>query len=250
MLAQTRQLKISSPVRKPRNKTSAPRSNRTTRHKGHFEELVRSSEEQRLLARTLPVRKELLCDLANTKPDPGRVKWFQEKWQGRIREESVPDLIELGEELRAVWKRPRIEGAQLILNKWLAWRPLPATFRKYKQSEIERPDAEKARDYMPFECSIGAGRLVPNWVHLRAMLIQGVLEHWKNFKFCGNPDCAAPYFIAKRKDQSVCDAEICKAEKQRAHALKWWHENRAKTSDPQKHSIETRIGKGRFGQER
>lgn len=190
------------------------------------------------------MRRELLSDLANTKPEPDRVKWFQEKWHGRIREESLRDLIELGQELRAVWKRPRIDGAEKILDRWLAWRPAGAAFRKYKQSEIERPDAVMARDYLPFECSIGAGRLVPNWVHLRAMLIQGVLEHWKNFKFCANADCAAPYFIAKRKDQTICDAEICKAEKQRAHALKWWNENRAKTSNPQKRSAGKRIGKG------
>ena len=62
------------------------------------------------------------------------------------------------------------------------------------------------------------------------MLIQGVFEHRRQFKYCSNPDCSAPYFIAKRKDQTVCDAEICKAEKQRQHALKWWNENRAKRS--------------------
>jgi hypothetical protein len=192
-------------------------------------------EETRLLGKTLPVRRELLCDLANTKPKPERARWFQEKWHGRIREESLRDLMGLGEELRAIWKRPRIDGVETILDKWLSWRPGPATFRRYKASEIESPDAENARDYLPFECSIGAGRLVPNWVHLRAMLIQGVLEHWKHFKLCANAECAAPYFIAKRKDQTVCDAEICKAEKQRAHALKWWHENRGKTPEPQKH---------------
>jgi hypothetical protein len=226
MLTQTREPKLSSPANKSR------------------------SEEKRLLVRTLPVRRELLCDLANTKPKPDRVKWFQEKWHGRIREESLRDLMELGKELRAVWKRPRIDSAEKILDTWLAWRPVAATFRKYKESEIERPDAVKAGDYLPFECSIGAGRLVPNWVHLRAMLIQGVLEHWKNLKLCANADCAAPYFIAKRKDQTVCDAEICKAEKQRAHALKWWNENRATTSDPRKHSAGERTGKGRVIREK
>jgi hypothetical protein len=248
MLTQTGQPKFSSRLDKLRSKTPAAKSNRSRPRGQNVEELVRSSEEKRLLVRTLPVRRELLSDLANTKPD--RVRWFREKWHGRIREEALRDLIELGEELRVVWKRPRIDGAEKILDRWLAWRPLAATFRKYKESEIERPDAVKARDYLPFECSIGAGRLVPNWVHLRAMLIQGVLEHWKHFRICANADCAAPYFIAKRKDQTICDAEICKAEKQRAHALKWWHKNRGKTSDPQKHSAGKRIGRGRIGHEK
>ena len=63
------------------------------------------------------------------------------------------------------------------------------------------------------------------------MLIQGVFEHWKNFKICANSDCVAPYFIAKRQDQTVCDAEICKAERQREHMRKWWNENRAKKEE-------------------
>jgi hypothetical protein len=114
MLTQARQPELSSPANKSRN------------------------EESRLLARTLPLRRELLCDLANTDPAPDPVKWFQEKWHGRIREESLQDLMELGEELRAVWKRPRIRVAEKILDKWLAWRPLAATFRKYKGSDIDR----------------------------------------------------------------------------------------------------------------
>jgi len=60
------------------------------------------------------------------------------------------------------------------------------------------------------------------------MLIVGVFDHWGHFKYCANPKCATPYFIAMRKDQTVCDAEICKAEKQREHARRWWNENRAK----------------------
>jgi hypothetical protein len=203
------------------------------------------SEEKRLLFKTLPARRELLRDLANTSPRGDRMKWFLEKWHGRLRDEPLRDLKELGEELRSVWKRPRIDKAEELLDKWLAWRPSAATFRKYSASAIERPGAEKARDYLPFECSIGAGRLVPNWVHLRAMLIQGVLEHWKHFKICANADCTAPYFIAKRKDQTVCDAEICKAEKQRAHALKWWHKNRGKASVSSKTQAGKRGRKGR-----
>jgi hypothetical protein len=83
------------------------------------------------------------------------------------------------------------------------WRLSEAAFKKYFESDIEPPEVARARDYLPFECSIGAGRLVPEFVSLRAMLIQGVFEHWKHFQVCANEDCAAPYFIAKRKDQTV-----------------------------------------------
>ena len=155
------------------------------------------------------------------------MQWFQEKWKGRIREELAVDLAALSENLRYIWRKSRIDVADHILNQWLAWRPTTAMFKKYLQSEIEPPDAKKTNDYVPFECSIGAGRLVPDFGSLRAMLIQGVLENWKDFKQCANPDCVTPYFIAKRKDQVVCDAEICKAERQREHALKWWRDHGA-----------------------
>lgn len=68
------------------------------------------------------------------------------------------------------------------------------------------------------------------------MLIQGVFEHWRHFSYCANADCQAPYFIAKRIDQTVCDAGICKAERQREHARKWWNENRAKRVQSKKHT--------------
>jgi hypothetical protein len=74
------------------------------------------------------------------------------------------------------------------------------------------------------------------------MLIQGFFENSRHFKHCANSDCVAPYFIAKRKDQKVCDAEICKAERQRQHALKWWNENRAKKS--QKKAVRKTTKKG------
>ncbi len=66
------------------------------------------------------------------------------------------------------------------------------------------------------------------------MLIQGIFEHWEHFKFCANPHCAAPFFVAKRSDQMVCDAGDCKAAKQREHALKWWRTNRGQKSQKKK----------------
>jgi hypothetical protein len=187
--------------------------------------------ERFLLDDTFPVRQQLLCELVNTKAEPDSVQWFQKKWEGRIRDERPLDIVVLAENLRYVWRKPRMDLAEHVLNQWLAWRPSDAAFKKYLESDMKPLDAERARDYVPFDCSISCGQLIPDFVSLRAMLIQGVFEHWRYFKFCANPDCAAPYFIAKRKDQTVCDAEVCKAEKQREHALKWWNDNRAKKDE-------------------
>ena len=87
---------------------------------------------------------------------------------------------------------------------------------------------------------------MPDSTALRPMLIQGVFEHWGRFKNCANSDCVTPYFIAKRTDQTVCNAEICKAEKQREHARNWWNANRARK---EKKSQETNVAErtGRKG---
>jgi hypothetical protein len=230
MLAQAKTSKISSKTRKSKKKTAEEirqfldRDYVIRQPNESVEEYAKPAEDM-LLSRTCPIRKELLRDLANSEPGSGAIQWFQERWKGRIREELPVDLAALSENLRYIWRKSRIDVADHILNQWLAWRPTAPMFKKYLQSEIEAPDAEKANDYVPFECSIGAGRLVPDFVNLRAMLIQGVLENWNDFKLCSNPDCVTPYFIAKRKDQVVCDAEICKAERQREHALKWWRDH-------------------------
>lgn len=42
-------------------------------------------------------------------------------------------------------------------------------------------------------------------------------------KVCQNPDCPAPYFLAKRKDQRICERGDCTAWAQRQWALSWWN---------------------------
>jgi hypothetical protein len=163
--------------------------------------------------------------------------------------------------------------ANEILNKWLCWRPSAAQMRALKaaQSQKEQRDQEATPEaqlstlmadaegeyaydssqwmlpngYVPFSCWLPTRTLLPDTRGLRPMLIKGVFEHWGHFKYCANPDCVSPYFIGKRKDQIVCDAEICKREKQREHARKWWNENRAKKS--QKEAVSKAAKKGSKG---
>ena len=167
-----------------------------------------------------PLRQNLLLDLVNMRDD-GEL-WFWQRWENVIRPELGRDLFQLRAGLRHVWNKPSDGSVDIILMNWLAWRPSPAHLKRYEHSPF--PPYVYPSFYSAFHCSIDAARLVPDSESIRANLIQGVFEHWPNFKTCTNPDCAAPYFIAKRKDQTVCDAEICKAEKQRQHALKWWNE--------------------------
>jgi hypothetical protein len=72
---------------------------------------------------------------------------------------------------------------------------------------------------------------------------------------CGNPECPAPYFLRKRKDQKYCERGKCSAYAQRRYALGWWerkgYELRAKKSKGSKrrklkwHSFDVASGGGR-----
>jgi hypothetical protein len=219
-MAQRKARKPSSAMEELRGKTAEELRAILTRPADLTQYLNRIVEERAgpaehlRLQTTQRTRQRLLCELANTLPEEGPALRFQKQWQSTLRPEPVGDLARLGEELRFIWGRPPINFAEQVLNHWLVGRP------------ARKKPAETGA--IPFVCSLGAGLLVPDQEDLRAMLIQGVFENWRHFKMCANTDCAAPHFIAKRRDQVVCDAEICKAEKQRAHALKWWHENRGK----------------------
>ena len=206
-----------------------------------------------------PLRQRLLLDLANMQGESG-VKWFCGKWASKLPLQwpEMPDqLAAISDDLRSIWHTSNAKRLSLgawsmgdvelntppdflaseILTEWLSWRPSPET----RQRTVPRDE------YIPFICWIRSRQFVPDWQALRPMLIQGVLEHWGHFKLCANSDCASPYFIAKRKDQTVCDAEICKAEKQREHARKWWNENRSKKAQGKTNTGNNTAKKGSKG---
>lgn len=163
------------------------------------------SNEARL-ARTIPDRLLLLADVANLR-DNAAVARFWKIWAPRTiwPEEN---LIEIRDQLRAVWTNPESYKSECIVREWL---------------NSKSPTGQPA-----FRSYIKVGGFVPDFSNLRAMLVQGIFENWKHFKFCANPSCETPYFIAKRTDQTICNGEICKQEKQRESARKWWKANRAK----------------------
>jgi hypothetical protein len=230
MMAQRIAREHSSALGKLREKTAEElkdflaKPSELTQYVNKYVEEHAGAAEALLLQTTLRVRRRLLCELANTKPEDGPIRRFQKEWQSTLRAESAADLAELGDKLRFIWRRPGIHLAERVLNGWLVGRPVVATGGGSRPKRAQ--PVETVTGSIPFVCSLGAGRLVPDREDLRAMLIQGVFENWRHLSFCSNAECSTPYYIAKRKDQVVCDAEICKAEKQRAHALKWWHENR------------------------
>jgi hypothetical protein len=43
-------------------------------------------------------------------------------------------------------------------------------------------------------------------------------------RYCGNPTCAAPYFLARRRSQKYC-SDACSLPAQREHKRAWWSEH-------------------------
>jgi len=41
---------------------------------------------------------------------------------------------------------------------------------------------------------------------------------------CAHPECPAPYFVKRRRTQTVCEVGTCSAWAQRKYALRWWNE--------------------------
>jgi hypothetical protein len=178
------------------------------------------------LFETYASRKLLLEEMANLRDGEGAIQRFWRRWAGRLRPEWTPDLLSIRNDLRTVWQQPYSAKSEGILNEWVSWVPTPDHLQAYEDSGFR---AARPAAYLSFKCSIKACRLVPDFLSLRSMLVQGIFENWQHFKTCTNPGCPAPYFVAKRRDQTVCNASDCKAAKQREHALKWWR-NRPKNA--------------------
>jgi hypothetical protein len=179
--------------------------------------------DEALLSLTYPCRLLLLSEIANLRDEAAAAERFWKKWGETfmVEPKSKKALLEIRDQLREIWQAPTSGASEVIVKDWL-----------------NRREGEPG---VLFKCSIKLSKFVPELWSLRAMLIQGILEHWEHFRLCANASCAAPYFVAKRRDQTICDAGDCKAEKQRQHALKWWRANRAKSPSKTKGRSERNV---------
>ncbi len=80
-------------------------------------------------------RKDLLLSLANMK-ERTAITWFWRRWSGTLWPEDSDELLVVADELRAIWKcdaeisldvlrKYLVQQPEIILNKWLCWRPSP-----------------------------------------------------------------------------------------------------------------------------
>jgi len=67
------------------------------------------------------------------------------------------------------------------------------------------------------------GRMELPTNNLPGQIVLAILENWPRMAKCGNPNCPAPYFLAKRTTQRYCESGECTKYAQRAKALRYWH---------------------------
>jgi hypothetical protein len=77
----------------------------------------------------------------------------------------------------------------------------------------------------PFSADWHRGQLVYRSGDPFQQACHALLENSQLAKFCANPDCLAPYFIARRATQRYCSPECLKPFQKQAK-LDWWNTNR------------------------
>ena|SRR5215469_5012929 len=175
----------------------------------------------------------LLTDLANMRDDG--VARFRRTKEGRLYQRyKNTELLKLRDELRMLWPEPlpkgweempadgvRIEDLTPLQRDWLEHRPHQPLeqficehwlFRAVKSDGIQVDWTER--------------KLTPNAKCLPVVLLWGCLQNADRLAYCHNPECAAPFFIGKRKDQQFC-SDGCAEPAKRAAKLRWWNANRA-----------------------
>lgn len=149
-------------------------------------------------------RQRLLVELANMRD--GGVFRFRRAF-AFFRPETDSFLLNVRNSLRQVWLRSTpLREKQTLVDGLIA-------------ASFVRPG------YMGVQAPLRVGHLVVNPQDFRAQLAVAILENWRRFAICENPECPAQYFLAKRKDQKYCERGECTAQAQREYARKWWSEH-------------------------
>jgi hypothetical protein len=94
--------------------------------------------------------------------------------------------------------------------------------------------AAKRGDRVGISAPLPIGYLMFAAKNFPGQVTVAILENWWDMTACGNPDCPARYFLAKRSSQRYCERGECTRYAVRKKAKKWWAENRAKAPKKRK----------------
>jgi hypothetical protein len=146
-----------------------------------------------------------------------REKLASQKWEIAVTEADVQTALSMQTLLREAWKGDALAVEQIQFG--ISHHPLQEVFGPPRLTV-----APSAKGMILYAKDL--------WSFVRVTFL--VDSERRLTKFCGNPECPMPYFIASRKDQKYCERGACTTYAQRKYALGWWerkgYELRAKKS--------------------
>jgi len=132
---------------------------------------------------------------------------------------QVDDLFRLRDYLRKGWSaRDRRTREWHVFQLRRSFSEM-ARARSDEAARVQNPSLEWLEDAPP---------LTP--LEAAAFYFQTVIAD--RAKYCGGPECPAPYFIAIKRWQKYC-SEKCAAPATREQKRQWWRDNRAKNGEIQ-----------------
>jgi hypothetical protein len=201
---------------------------------------VNSSTVDKLhaLARIPPARAKLfLQELANLSDDlaatrrlkarfpdivPGRAWWvdqqqkkLEEMYHVKLAGDAVDGelhwkhLLEIRDGLRLIWVEP-----DLRRREWLVFR--------LRDHVMARADPQFIHAVGVITSESPIKQLPPPSRFEQATMY--LFKSADRTRYCGNPDCPAPYFLAKRRSQKYC-SDNCALPAQREFKRRWWAEH-------------------------
>jgi hypothetical protein len=142
--------------------------------------------------------------------NPGKVEQFRKRFAGLLPRFSTLDFslraitssekadvyfwVHARTQLRALWEQPNLLHKKKMLLLLAA---------SYMEECVEQGE----EDRFP-------------------LVLLYAIEHAHLLRYCLNPKCAEPYFVARRGSQIYC-SEPCAEPAKREAKLRWWHQHRA-----------------------
>jgi len=155
----------------------------------------------------------LLPDLANLRPDG--IKRLRISGYRPLDNESDDQLIALRDQLRTIWPVRKHEGKRQADDE-RQLRVFEQLLKWYGSIEAI-PDPSKWMVHLVF------GVVFPRF--FRGLLARAFFRLQSHLSVCENPECPAPYFVAKKSTQIYCSqTDACARFAARKAARKYWRD--------------------------
>jgi hypothetical protein len=188
-----------------------------------------STSDSSISVRISAVRSQrFLTELVNLRDDPVAEKRFEERFRPMLPVRGwEPGRVALVKGRRGAHEGFE-QNAPLQEHRWrlreklrLVWNQSDARTRRWRIERLKHEALTQLdrRFLAPDAFNLTLPSLTP---------FERVLEHLgrcaDRLRICGNEECPAPYFIARRRSQKYC-SDDCSAPSQRELKRRWWDEH-------------------------